>query len=147
MLHVINPRLSCINITVYSFLSWTSLFVELFFSSPFFPVSSKCQAFWRSLCAAGASTSQDSAQQTTGSALLSPSIPHPPNTQKMSTQGKAFLPCHPPIYPSTHPSNPLIRADFQEHRPETDDPMTSCQPLPLCLSLPLPLALPPTEPF
>lgn len=70
------------------------------------------------------------------------SIPHPPNTQKMSTLGEAFLPCHPPIYPSTHPSNPLIRPGFQEHRTETDDPVTSSQPSPPCAP-----SFSPTEPF
>lgn len=58
---------------------------------------------------------------------------------KMSTLGKAFLPCHSLIHPSTRPSDPLIRPGFLERRPETDDPVTSNQPL-LCLSLPPPFS-------
>lgn len=60
----------------------------------------------------------------------SPSLTLQTHTQKMSTLGKAFLPCHPPIAPSTHPSSPLIRPGFQEHGPETDDPVTSSRASP-----------------
>lgn len=60
----------------------------------------------------------------------SPSLTLQTHTQKMSTLGKAFLPCHPPIAPSTHPSSPLIRPGFQERGPETDDPVTSSRASP-----------------
>lgn len=52
------------------------------------------------------------------------------HTHKMSSQSRAFLPCHSPIHPSTSLSNPLIWTVFLEHRQEIDDPLTSNE---LCL--------------
>ena len=67
---------------------------------------------------------------STSSPPVHPSPSKHTHTQKMSTLGKAFLPCHPPIAPSTHPSSPLIRPGFQERGPETDDPVTSSRASP-----------------
>lgn len=110
MLHLINPRTLCINffpglLLSELFFSW--IFPLSFSSCLFFPVSFKYQAFCRSLCAAGAPTSQDSALLND---RLSTTLYPPPSSLALHTQNEhPVQSLSPIILPSIHlPTHPIL---------------------------------------
>lgn len=111
MLHVINATFARFTVPMFS---WIPLFTEELyhfnyqhFQSPQPPLFSRNVRHSGDHCVPPERRQvRTRSRQTTGSALLPPSIPSAAqthtHTQKMSTQGKAFLPCH-PSHPSVYP--------------------------------------------
>lgn len=158
MLHVINPRLSCINITAYSFLSWISLFVELFFFSVLiFGVSTRLPFFLFPLNArhSGDHCVQPERRQVRTQPCkrqaqhfsLRPSLTLQTH-RKWAPGAKPFSPV---ILPSSRlPTHPIHSSGLIS-RNTGQKQMTQWLHVSLCLppspSLSLPLCLSPTEPF